>query len=229
MSALIEDNLAAINQRIADACARAGRSTDDVELIAVSKKFPADAVHAAFDAGHRVFGESRVQEAIEKVPLIQSPADWHFIGRLQKNKVRKALPLFSTFHSIDSLELALAVNRIAREEGFFPKVFIQTNIADESSKAGFSRAELFDHIDTLLDLDRLQIVGLMTIPPPRKEREETRRDFAAVRELRDELVKQTGIPLPELSMGMSSDFELAIEEGSTAVRVGSAIFGKRAY
>ncbi|QQL46144.1 YggS family pyridoxal phosphate-dependent enzyme [Sulfuriroseicoccus oceanibius] len=229
MSESIESNLEAINQRVAAACAKAGRSTDDVQLIAVSKKFPADAVRGAYEAGHRVFGESRVQEAIEKVPTLPGDIDWHFIGRLQKNKVRKALPLFSTFHSVDSLSLAQAIDRIAREEGYFPRVFLQTNIADESSKTGFSRAELMEQIDTLLELERLQIVGLMTIPPPRQDPEGTRRDFAAVRELRDEIVAATGVPLPELSMGMSGDFELAIEEGSTCVRVGSAIFGQRAY
>lgn len=227
MSDLICDQLETINTRITDACKRVGRSRDDIQLIAVSKRVPTEKIRDAFDYGQTVFGESKVQEAQGKIPDLPAAVQWHLIGRLQKNKIRKALPLFDTIHSIDSLELAEAVNRVAGEEGQFPKIYLQTNLAGEMTKTGFSREELISEYDQLLDLDRLQIMGLMAIPPSRDDEALTRLDFAAVRELRDELVEQSGIPLDGLSMGMSDDYEIAIEEGATIVRIGSAIFGER--
>lgn len=227
MSDHVSDQLKTINARIAAACERVDRSRDDVQLIAVSKRFSTKKIRDAFDYGQTVFGESKVQEAQGKIPDLPAALQWHLIGRLQKNKIRKALPLFDTIHSIDSLELAEAVNRIAGEEGQFPKVYLQTNLACEMTKTGFSRVELISKYDQLLDLDRLQIMGLMAIPPSRDDEALTRLDFAAVRELRDELVEQTGTPLDGLSMGMSDNYEIAIEEGSTLVRIGSAIFGAR--
>ncbi len=228
MSDLICDQLETINARIASACERVGRSRDGVQLIAVSKRHPSEKIREAFDYGQTIFGESRLQEAQEKIPVLPATIQWHLIGRLQKNKIRKVLPLFDTIHSVDSLELAEAINRIAGEEGLIPKVYLQTNLANETTKTGFSREELISAYGQLLDFDRLQIMGLMAIPPSRDDEALIRLDFAAVRELRDELVKLTGTPLDGLSMGMSDDFEIAIEEGSTMVRVGSAIFGARA-
>lgn len=224
----IAENFEAVRQRIATACERSGRSADSVSLLAVSKTFPAETVRAAVEAGQILFGENRVQEAVGKIPQLPEKLEWHLIGHLQKNKIRKALPLFPVIHSIDSLELAQQVDRIAGELGLFPKVYLQVNIADDSAKFGFSESQIAEQLDTLLDLERLEIQGLMTIPAFTPEAEDGRRFFLGLRELRDQLEASAGIPLPGLSMGMSHDFEVAIEEGATIVRVGSSLFGKRA-
>jgi len=195
--------------------------------VAVSKTHSAESVHAAFDAGQVLFGESRIQEARAKIPLLPSSLRWHFIGHLQKNKIRHALPLFELLHSIDSLALAQDVDRIAAEDGFRPRVLLEVNVAGEGSKFGFQPDALRAELESLLQLDRLTIEGLMTIPPLASEVESSRKYFVALRELRDELEKEFRVQLPQLSMGMSDDFAIAIEEGATFVRVGTAIFGKR--
>ncbi len=225
----IAENLDEIRARIAAACSRAGRGLVDVELIAVSKTFPADAVREAAEAGQRVFGESRLQEAEPKMDLLPGYLSWHFIGGIQRNKVRKILPRFGVVHAIDSVRLAAYTDGIAAELGLFPKVFIQVNVGGEASKGGLEPEEVRAEIDALLALERLEILGLMTIPPPGPDAESSRPWFVALRELRDELESSTGVRLPCLSMGMSGDFEVAIEEGATHVRVGTSIFGKRAY
>lgn len=221
------DRLAAIQQAIAHSADSAGRSPEEVCLIAVSKTHPPEAIAEAVDAGQYVFGESRVQEARAKIPLVSGKARWHFIGHLQKNKIRQILPLVERLHGIDTLELARDVNRIAEEMGVFPKVLLEVNVAGESSKYGFRPERLRAEMEELLALDRLQIDGLMTIPPPAPEAEDSRKYFRAVRELRDELAASYRVPLPELSMGMSGDFTVAVEEGATMVRVGTALFGSR--
>ncbi|MCA1660581.1 MAG: YggS family pyridoxal phosphate-dependent enzyme [Verrucomicrobiaceae bacterium] len=223
----IAANLDAVQARIAAALEKSGRKADDVQLIAVSKKQDAEKVRAAFDAGQAIFGESRVQEARAKIPLLPSAVRWHFIGHLQKNKVRHALPLFELFHSIDSLELAEAVDRIAAEDGHRPRVLLEVNVAGEGSKFGFAPERLRQQMDALLALNRLHIEGVMAIPPVGPEPEDSRRHFVLLRELRDELERYFALQLPQLSMGMSSDYEVAIEEGATLVRVGTAIFGAR--
>ncbi len=223
----VASNLAGVHERIHAACARAGRDPRDVTLIAVTKNFGPDRVREVFDAGQLDVGENRLQEAESKIPLLPSSMRWHYIGQLQRNKVRKVLPLFSMIHSIDSLRLAEYTNQVAKELGMFPKVFLQINHAEEESKAGFSLAELHAGWDTLMALDRLEIVGLMTVPPAVNDAEESRPWFAALRDLRDDLSRSMPAPLPFLSMGMSGDYEVAIEEGATHVRVGSAIFGSR--
>jgi hypothetical protein len=225
----VAENLAEVNERIAAACHRAGRDPAAVELIAVSKTFPADAVREAMAAGQHVFGESRLQEAEPKIDLLPGALHWHFIGRVQRNKVRKILPRFEVIHAIDSLRLALHADDVARELGLFPRVFLQVNIGGERSKGGFEPEAIRAEIAGLLALERLEVMGLMCIPPPGPDAEASRSWFAALRELRDALERQTGISLPALSMGMSGDFEVAIEEGATHVRVGSSIFGQRAY
>ncbi len=222
-------NLAEIKQRIAAACHRAGRESTEVELIAVSKTFPAEAVRDAMNAGHAFFGESKLQEAESKIDLLPSQLHWHFIGGVQRNKVRKILPRFEVIHAIDSLRLATYTDEIAKELGLFPKVFLQVNVAGEASKGGFEPDVIRAEIDDLLRLDRLEIIGLMCIPPAEPDAESARHWFIDLRNLRDTLQHQSGVPLPYLSMGMSGDFEVAIEEGATHVRVGTAIFGKRAY
>jgi pyridoxal phosphate enzyme (YggS family) len=223
----VADNLAHIHANIRAACDKTGRAAEDVTLIAVTKTFSADRVREAFDAGQRDVGENRLQEAESKIPLLPAALRWHYIGQLQRNKVRKVLPLFAMIHSIDSLRLAQYTNEVARELGLFPQVFLQVNHAGEESKAGFSVDDLRASWEDLMKLDRLEIVGLMSVPPPVDDPEKSRPWFAALRELRDTLARDTQTPLPYLSMGMSSDYAVAIEEGATHVRIGSAVFGTR--
>lgn len=223
----IAENLQSIRDRMNDASRRAGRNPGDVELLAVSKTFPVEAIQAAVNAGQVLFGENRVQEALAKIPQLPSKLRWHLIGHLQSNKVRKILPMVDAIESIDSLDLARDVNRIAGELGLFPKVYLEVNVGAEASKFGFSPSALPGQLESLYALDRLEIQGLMCVPPFDPEAEKSRRYFVLLRELRDRLQTQGGAPLPGLSMGMSHDFEVAIEEGATLVRVGSAIFGSR--
>ena len=223
----IAGNLEEVLSRIAAATDKSGRARDDVQLIAVSKKQEAEKIRAVFDAGQPIFGESRVQEARAKIPLLPSAVRWQFIGHLQKNKIRHALPLFEMFHSIDSLALAQDVQRIAEEEGVRPRVLLEVNVSGEGSKFGFAPDTLREEMETLLQLGRLEVEGLMTIPPLAPDPEETRPYFVMLRELRDELQREFAVPLPQLSMGMSNDYAIAIEEGATFVRVGTAIFGDR--
>jgi pyridoxal phosphate enzyme (YggS family) len=223
----IAENLERVRSQIAEAAQKSGRSPDDIELVAISKTHEAEKVRAALDAGQQLFGESKVQEARAKIPLLPSALRWHFVGRLQKNKIRHALPLFELFHSVDSLELARDMNRIADEEGLHPRVLLEVNVAGERSKIGFAPDALRAQMEALLELPRLTIEGLMTIPPLAPEAEESRQYFVALRELRDQFAAEFQVNLPQLSMGMSGDFLVAIEERATLVRVGTAIFGKR--
>jgi pyridoxal phosphate enzyme (YggS family) len=225
----VAGNLAAVAGRIAAACLRTGRDPASVELIAVSKTFPADAVREAVEAGHSHFGESKLQEAEPKIASLPGRVRWHFIGRLQRNKLRRILPLFEVIHAVDSLRLAVYTNEVAKELGIFPKVFLQVNVGGEASKGGFDRDELRKELQELSRLGRLEILGLMCIPPAGPDAESARPWFVSLRKLRDELEGEFHIRLPFLSMGMSADYEVAIEEGATHVRVGSAIFGKRSY
>src|SRR3982751_2145149 len=181
----VAGNLERVLRQIGEAAAKSGRTLADVELVAISKTHEAEKVRAAFDAGQLVFGESRVQEARAKIPLLPSAARWHFVGRLQRNKIRHALPLFELFHSVDSVELARDMNRIAEEEGLHPRVLLEVNVAGEGSKIGFAAEKLREQMEALLGLPRLTIEGLMTIPPIAPDAQATRRHFVALRELRD--------------------------------------------
>jgi pyridoxal phosphate enzyme (YggS family) len=223
----IAERLKQVQAQIAAAAQKSSRSPDDIELVAVSKMHPAETVQAAVDAGQIVFGESRVQEARAKIPLLPSRLRWHFIGHLQKNKIRHALPLFELFHGIDSLALAQDLERIADEEGSRPRILLEINLAAEASKHGFPPEILRTAMEELLSLGKLSIEGLMAIPPIASEPESSRPYFIALRKLRDELESRFNLRLPQLSMGMSSDYLVAIEEGATLVRVGTAIFGER--
>jgi pyridoxal phosphate enzyme (YggS family) len=223
----LPERLETIRSRIATAAGRAGRDPVSVGLVAVSKTHPAESVREAFDAGQAVFGENRVQELLAKAPLLPAAARWHLIGHLQKNKIRKVLPATELIHGVDTLELARDIDRIAAELGLFPRVLLEVNVSGEGTKFGFKPDELRDGIGELLGLARVQVEGLMTIAPYAEDPEEARPCFIRLRELRDDLAKKTATPLPELSMGMSGDFEVAIEEGATLVRVGTAIFGER--
>jgi PLP dependent protein len=223
----LAERLTEIQERIAAAARRVGRDPAEVELLAVSKTMRPELIMEAAAAGQRLFGENRVQECQEKIPALSPQLSWHFIGHLQSNKVRKVLPLCAAFHSVDSTALALDFERIAAEEGFRPQVYLQVNVADDSRKFGFTADSVRREIAPLLALKRVEVVGLMTIPPLVPDPEQSRVHFAALRELRDLLTADTGVPLPGLSMGMSGDFETAIEEGATIVRVGSVLFGSR--
>ncbi|MGA3172551.1 MAG: YggS family pyridoxal phosphate-dependent enzyme [Chthoniobacteraceae bacterium] len=224
----ISDRLAQVRSRMADAARRAGRKPEDTQLVAVSKAHPPEALHEALDAGQTLFGENRVQEARAKMPLVSSRARWHFIGHLQKNKIRQALPVFEILHSVDSLELARDIQRIADEDAQRPRVLLEVNVAGEGTKFGFKPAALETELETLItETPRLEILGLMAIPPISPKPEDSRRYFVALRTLRDRLQDKLRVGLPELSMGMSGDYEVAIEEGATLVRVGTAIFGER--
>ncbi|MEO7723264.1 MAG: YggS family pyridoxal phosphate-dependent enzyme [Chthoniobacterales bacterium] len=223
----IADRLARVQEQIAGAAQKNGRSTNDIELVAVSKTHAAEQVQAAAEAGQILFGESRVQEARAKIPLLPARLRWHFIGHLQKNKIRHALPLFEMFHGVDSLSLAQDMQRIADEDGRQPGVLLEVNLAGEASKHGFAPEAVRRDLETILSLGRLTIKGLMTIPPLAPEAEASRPYFVALRELRNQLEMDFNVRLPELSMGMSGDYQIAIEEGATLVRVGTAIFGER--
>ena len=226
MSSIL-DNLERVREQIAQAAAKAGRDVKDVELVAITKTHPAEKVREAIEAGQTLFGESRVQEARVKIPELSSNIRWHFVGHLQKNKVRQALPLFEMIHSVDSLALAQDINRIAEEEGLYPRVLLEVNVAGEGSKFGFGPADLREQMEALLALPHLSIEGLMCIPPLAVESEDSRKFFVQVWELRDSLEKEFDMKLPQLSMGMTQDFPIGIEEGATLVRVGTAIFGER--
>jgi PLP dependent protein len=223
----IAENLDRVREQIASAAANSGRSVDDIELVAISKTHPTENMREAIEVGQTLFGESRVQEARAKIPELPSNIRWHFVGHLQKNKVRQALPLFEMIHSVDSLALAQDMNRIAQEEGLYPRVLLQVNVAGEGSKFGFTPEDLRGKMEALLTLLRLSIEGLMCIPPPAAEPEDSRRFFVQLRELRDSLEEKFNMKLPRLSMGMTQDFPIGIEEGATLVRVGTAIFGER--
>lgn len=226
MSTLAE-RLGQIHARIDAAVARSGRPTGAVELVAVSKTQPPEALRGAFAAGQSLFGENRVQEILAKQPLLPSGLRWHLIGPLQSNKVRKVLPRVEMIEAVHSLDIARDINRIAAELGLHPRVLLEVNVAAESSKHGFTAEILKDQLEELYGLDRLYIQGLMCIPPFAADPGKSRPYFVGLRELRDELERCGGAPLPQLSMGMSHDFEVAIEEGATLVRVGTAIFGAR--
>ncbi len=223
----IAANLEVARQEIARAAAKVSRAAGEIELVAVSKKQDAEKIRAADGAGQLLFGESRVQEARAKIPLLPARLRWHFIGHLQKNKIRHALPLFELFHGVDSLALAQDIDRVAGEEGMRPRILLEVNVAGEAGKHGFSPGALRRDLEAALSLSRLTIEGLMAIPPLAPEAEASRKYFAALRVLRDELEAEFEVKLPQLSMGMSGDFAVAIEEGATLVRVGTAIFGRR--
>ena len=217
-----------VHEKISLAAQRAGRDPGEINLVAVSKTHPAAMIRdAVAETGQQLFGESRVQEALLKIPALPGRLRWHFIGHLQSNKIRKALPYFELYHGIDTSEIARDMDRIAGEMGLYPSVLLEVNVSGEGSKHGFSPDQLEREIEGLLALPRLQVEGFMTMAPLSAEKEDSRPYFARLRELRDHLASRAGIPLSSLSMGMSGDYEVAVEEGATLVRVGSALFGDR--
>ena len=221
----IRENLEAVEMRIAAACEKAGRNRAEVKLVAVSKTKPAGAVIEAADAGQILFGENRIQEAQVKIPQCPCHLQWHLIGHLQSNKARIAASgLFRMIHSVDSENLLRELDKYAATP--LP-VLIQVNVSGEGSKEGCTPEESAALIHAANQCSKVEVYGLMTIPPFTPDPGKARIHFSSLRKLRDRLQQETGTPLPELSMGMSHDFEIAIEEGATFIRIGSDIFGGR--
>ena len=224
----VSEILDEVKAKIAAACQRAGRDPSDVEIVAVTKTHGAEVVKEAWDAGLRIVGENKVQEAAWKKPASVTGPMWHLIGHLQSNKVRKALELFDFFHSVDTAALADRMNAIADDMGAAPHILLEVNVSGEKSKSGMKPEEVADVLAHIAkDCPRLTVEGLMTMAPFSENPEDARPCFRRLRELRDELEKKLGIGLPRLSMGMSGDYEVAVEEGATWVRLGTVLFGER--
>jgi len=223
----IADCLTEVQARIAAACARSGRKPDAVEVIGVTKTFGPDVVDEAWRAGLRRLGENRVQEAAAKIPQCGSGPEWHLIGHLQRNKVRPALELFTVLHAVDSARLVEQIDHVAEESGAQPRILLEVNVSGEASKFGLKPAEVTTVVEQALRARSLTLIGLMTMAPFCPDPQQTRPVFARLRELRDRLERECGASLPHLSMGMSNDFEVAVEEGATWVRLGSVLFGHR--
>jgi pyridoxal phosphate enzyme (YggS family) len=223
----IAANLEAIQQKMAAACGRAGRNPATVSLMAVGKGHSPDAINEAARLGLRLFGENKVQEARAKIPLCSGRLQWHMIGHLQTNKGRDAVHFFEVIQSIDSLYLAEEVNRRAEQASKRIGIMLEVNVAGEASKFGYQPDRMLADLPKIQALARLELQGLMTIPPWTPNPEKVRPFFRQVRELKGKCEEILGWPLPHLSMGMSGDFEVAIEEGATIVRIGTALFGAR--
>jgi pyridoxal phosphate enzyme (YggS family) len=220
----IAENLRAVRERIARACERAKRDPASVELVAVSKVQPVEAVREAARAGQRAFGENYAQELREKADAAGEGIEWHFLGALQTNKVKMVAGRVALVHTCDRQSLAQELNRRAAALGIVQRVLVEVNLASEPQKGGIAPGDLGSFVDSVRNLPALRCEGLMCIPPAD---DDPRKHFRTLRDLRDELHGHTGLALPQLSMGMSADYELAIEEGATIVRVGTAIFGER--
>jgi len=220
-------NLELIQQQIRAACGRAGRDPSTVTLLAVTKSQPPEVVQAAAALGLALLGENKVQEAKAKIPLCPDRLHWHFIGHLQTNKCRDAVELFEMIQSVDSLHLAQEISKRAEQESKTMPVLLEVNVAGESTKFGYQPEKLLAELKAINDLPRIEIHGLMTMAPWTPEAEKVRPVFRRLRELKEQCERVLGAPLPHLSMGMTSDFEVAIEEGATLVRIGTALFGPR--
>lgn len=223
----LAENLARVQERISTACGRVKRDPAEVTLLAVSKNHPAATVSEAVSLGVTWFGENRIQEAKAKIPACSSRARWHFIGHLQSNKAREAVALFEMIESLDSLALAAELQKQAEKQAKTVRVLAEINVAGESSKFGWNPARFLAELTRLNSFPRLELHGLMTVAPYSTDPERARPVFRRLRELRDEASAILGAPLPVLSMGMSGDLEVAIEEGANVVRVGTALFGAR--
>jgi pyridoxal phosphate enzyme (YggS family) len=222
----IRDNLLKVRERIERAAQKAGRDPKQIELVAVSKTVEVDRIKEAIEAGVSILGENYVQEAQEKIETLGKPVSWHFIGHLQSNKAKHAVRLFDVIHSVDSIPLAEELDRRASQSDRVIKVMIEVNLSKEATKFGADEERVLNLARRIQDLGHLSLEGLMTMPPYFDSPEMSRPYYVVLRELRDRIT-QVGIPLKELSMGMSNDFEIAIAEGATYVRVGTAIFGPR--
>jgi pyridoxal phosphate enzyme (YggS family) len=225
--ASIATALQEVRGRIESSCSRAGRRAGEVRLVAVSKTVGTDRIRRLLDCGHDLLGENRVQEALEKIPVLGPAVRWHLVGHLQRNKARHAVGLFELLHGVDSEKLAVEIDRRAALAGIRQAILLQVNLAREETKSGVDETGLHPLLDTVCALPHLDLRGLMTIPPPAETPERSRKWFARLREVRERCAERSGLVLAELSMGMTDDFEVAIEEGATLVRIGRAIFGER--
>jgi pyridoxal phosphate enzyme (YggS family) len=223
----IARNLEAVRDAITEACRRAGRDLGSVRLVAVSKTVDLDRIRAAIDAGQDLFGENYLQEAKDKIDVLGRQVGWHLVGHLQTNKAKPAAELFDLIHGVDRGKLARALDSAAARLGKVQDVLIQVNQGGEDTKSGVAPEAAMELVREIARLHHLRLLGLMTMPPWFADPEAARPYFRGLRELRDRLRPLSGLPLPELSMGMSGDFEVAVEEGATLVRVGTAIFGGR--
>jgi pyridoxal phosphate enzyme (YggS family) len=221
------ENLKSIRQRIAAACVRAGRDEYSVTLLAVSKTHPPETIQTAVDCGQLFFGENKIQEAKAKIPLCPGKARWQFIGHLQSNKVRDAVELFEMIQGVDSLAIAQEISKRAEQAAKTMPILLEVNVAGEGSKFGYAPEKLLAELNELNALPKIEIHGLMAIPPFTPVPEKARPYFQKLRALKEQAEQMLGAPLPQLSMGMSGDFEVAIEEGATLVRIGTALFGER--
>jgi pyridoxal phosphate enzyme (YggS family) len=226
----VRENVQKIKERIERACERAGRDPMEVSILAASKTRTPEEIREVFEAGIRLFGENRVQEARDKIPLLSDlPIEWHMIGHLQRNKVKYAVNLFDVVESLDSKELADELEKRLSKVGKRMRVFIEVKLSPEETKHGCSPEEALELARYVLSLEHLKLEGLMTVPPYFEDLELVRPYFRKLREIRDNLEGALGVNFPHLSMGMSHDFEVAVEEGATIVRIGTAIFGLRNY
>lgn len=221
------ERLDAVRRRVREACVRVNRNSGDVSILAVAKMFGPERVREAAESGLTVIGESRIQEAKQKIPLCPGHLEWHMIGHLQRNKVSEAVQLFRMIHSVDSWRLLQAINSACKAIGSVMPVCIEVNVSGESSKFGLAPDDVPGVLEQSSSLMNIDIVGLMTIPPFTKDTEDARPFFRNLRELRDEWQDRCDICLRELSMGMSNDFGVAVEEGATWIRLGSVLFGER--
>jgi pyridoxal phosphate enzyme (YggS family) len=225
---LIAENLAEVRERIFQAIQKSGRNPDSVQLVSVSKQVDIAQIEEARIAGAVIFGENKIQDAVPKIDQMGSEGiSWHFIGHLQKNKVKFLDERFDLIHSVDSLELAEKIANQCQSENRVQSVLLQINVSGETAKFGMEPGELVNQMLAFSRLKGIRVEGLMTIPPYHPDSENSRRHFSRLRELRDQCEKQNRLSLHELSMGMTNDFEVAVEEGATLVRVGTAIFGSR--
>lgn len=225
----LAERLTDVRNRMAQAAQRAGRDPAEVELVAVSKGHPPEIVIEAAQLGLTVFGENKVQEAKVKIPACPGRLRWHMIGHLQTNKCRDAAGLFTAIESVDSLRVAEAIQDACEKRSRRMPVLIEVNVAGEAAKFGYPPAAMLEELDRLNQLDRLEIQGLMAMAPYSPDPERARPVFRRLRELREQAQQKLGAPLAHLSMGMSGDFEVAIEEGATLVRIGTALFGERVW
>ncbi len=227
MDGTFETRLTVIRERVAQACARAGRNTETVNILPVSKTYGPDQIREAAACGLTTFGENKVQEAKQKISLCPGHLAWHLVGHLQTNKVKDAVRLFVIIHSVDSLKLLSAIEAAGAITGRVMPVFLEVNVSGESSKFGLAPDDVPAILHAANDMQRVEVAGLMTIPPAAEDPEHARPYFRRLRELRDSWRQATGFVLDELSMGMSHDFEVAIEEGATWIRLGTVLFGSR--
>jgi pyridoxal phosphate enzyme (YggS family) len=227
MSDLLEENYHSIQKQIALSAEKVGRDPASVRMMAVSKKMEAEKIRVIWRLGHRLFGENRVQEAKVKIPEMPVGGEWHFIGGLQTNKAKDAVECFDVVESVDRLELATELQKRLELAGKKMRIMLEVNVGGEAAKDGCAPEKVKELLQRILPLSRLEVIGLMAIPPFREDSEMARPFFLKLREIRDRLQESQGVHLPELSMGMSHDFPVAISEGATIVRIGTALFGPR--